>query len=442
MPLQYPSSTTTSSLALYPSSTLDLSAEVQKNVTYRVKAIWVDAQATSVQFDVSHFDGTDEFADPLAADFDALDGSVDTIPNIDSINIRRGRDDNLEDFNMGSCVITVIDEEGNYNPSNESGPFYGKLRPMRQVLVTAQIAGLPEVPLFRGYVRNIDYEYYSNQGKARITVNDLFLYLSKSKPVFNSVGTITTTGLVLKQILDAVGWTDSGLLSLDSGDVIPAPGPSNTSGESNALTKVQELLEIERGDFFIAADGSVVFNGRNTKASASTFSSFTNVSGSAVVTSDLDRVKNRATVTRDLPDPTPDVVKTWSDSTSVSNYGIQDFSSITSAIIYDDAQATSLAQWLVAQRKDPLVPFRRISVTLNALSFVDSYYAILTDLTARVQVGNTSLGQSLSSYFVESIDHQITVSSHVVTYSLLPIFAEVMVLDREESVLDSAVLAY
>lgn len=438
----YPSATTLPSFATFPGLTLSLQDEVKRNVTYRVRAVWETSQGTSIQFDVSLFDGTDEFADPLVADFDAVDGSVDLIPDVESISIRRGRDDNLESFNMGSCVITIIDPDGNYNPSNESGPLYNKLRPMRQILVTAQIDEFPEEPIIRGYIRNIDYESYANQGKARITLNDLFLYLSKSRPVFEATGADTTTGLVLKQILDAVGWNDPTLLFLDSGDVIPTPGPSNTSGEASAVTKIQELLEVERGDFFIAADGSVVFNDRTARATASNFSEFTNISGSAIVTSDLDRVKNRATVTRNLPDPAPGVVKTWSDAGSVSEYGIQDFSAISSDIIYDDAQALSLAQWLVAQRKDPLVPFRSISVTLNTLSVLEGYYALLTDLTSRVLVGNTALGQSVSSYFVEAIDHQITVDRHVITYSLLPIFAEVMVLDRADSVLDSAVLAY
>jgi hypothetical protein len=438
----YPSSTEYPSLALYPSSTVDLTAECKQDFTYRVRAVWEDAQSTSVQFDISRFDGTDEFADPLAADFNDLDPAVETIQNVESVSIRRGRDDNLESFTMGTAVITIVDEDGRYNPSNESGPLYGKLRPMRQILVTAQIADFAEVPLVRGYIRNIDYEYYSNQGRARITLNDLFIYLNKSKPVFDSVGRITNTGEVLEQILTSVAWTDASLLSLDDGDVIPSPGPSNTSADSSALSKVQELLEIERGDFYIAADGTVTFGDRNTRATKPTFASFTNVSGSAVVTSDLDRVKNRATVTRDLPDPTPDVVKTWSDSSSVANYGVQDFSSITSEIIYDDAQALSLAQWLVAQRKDPLVPFRSITIVLNTLNYLDAFYALSTDLTERVTVGNTSLGQTLSAYFVEAITHEIKVGTHSVTFSLLPIFSEVIVLNRDEAVLDEAVLAY
>jgi len=420
--------------------------EVQQDITYKVRAVWEDAQSTSVQFDISLFNGTDEFADPLAADFNDLDPAVETIQNVESVSIRRGRDDNLESFTMGTAVITIVDEDGRYNPSNESGPLYGKLRPMRQVLVTAEVDGYSEVPLFRGYIRNIDYEYYSNQGKAKITINDLFLYLNKSKPTFESIGRDTTTGEVLGQILTSVGWTDTSLLSLDQGDVIPSPGPSNTSADTNALSKVQELLEVERGAFYIAADGAVVFVDRNSQVTKTTFATFTNVSGSAIITSDLDRVKNRATVVRDLPDPTPDSTSIWSDGESVSNYGVQDFSSITSDIIYDDTQALSLAQWLVAQRKNPLVPFRSISIVLNTLTHAEANNVLLTDLTERVEVGNTSLGQSTAPYYVEAISHDIRVGQHTVTFSLLPV-TQVMILNDAvptwpDSVLDSAVLAY
>ena len=439
----YPSSSSlVPSVALYPSAGSVPSGQTGTQITYVVKAIWNDTQNTAIQFDISTFGEGDKFADPLVGDFTATDGSVDTIGNIESIKIKRGRDDNLEAFRMGECVITIIDNTGRYNPANASGSLYNKLRPMRQVLVTAQIPGQPEVSLFRGYIRSIDHRAYSNQKKTTITCGDLLLYLNKTKPVYSPVGRESTTGESISSILTASTFTYSSLLSIQQGDVIPSPGVSNTSTGITALSQIQDLIEIERGDFYVSANGTVTYSQRSSRATKSTFATYQNISGFVIATSDLERVKNKATVTKDVADPGTDITSTWTDGNSVSNYGQQDFSEIKSTYLYDTTQTLSLAQWLVAQRANPLTTFRGIELTLNALDVRDSQYALLTDLSERVFVENTAIGQTVKGYFVEGIEQTIQVGSHVINYTLLPIFAEVMVLDRTEAVLDSAVLAY
>lgn len=442
MPI-YPSSTSlVPSIALYPSASSVPSGQTGSQITYVVKAVWPDVQATSIQFDVSLFGEGDKFADPLVADFTAVDGTVDTIGNIESIKIKRGRDDNLEAFGMGECVITIIDNTGRYNPANASGPLYNKLRPMRQVLVTAQLPDQAEVSLFRGYIRSIDHRAYANQKKTTITCGDLLLYLNKTKPVYSPVGRESTTGESISSILTAATFTYSSLRSIGQGDVIPSPGTSNTATGSSALSQISDLLEIERGDFYVAGNGVVTYSARSSRATKDTFATYKDISGYVIASTDLERVKNKATVTKDVADPGTDIVSTWADGNSVANYGQQDFSEIRSTYLYDAAQTLSLAQWLVAQRANPLATFRGIELTLNALDIPASQYALSTELSSRVFVENTAIGQTVKGYFVEAIEHTIQVGSHIINYTLLPIFAEVMVLDRTEAVLDSAVLTY
>lgn len=427
---------------MYPSSVNVPTDQTGTQITYVVKAVWDNVQNTSIQFDISTFGEGDKFADPLVADFTAVDGTVDTIGNIESIRIKRGRDNNLEAFGMGECVITIVDNTGRYNPANASGPLYGKLRPMRQVLITAQLPGQAEVSLFRGYIRSIDHRAYSNQKKTTITCGDFLLYLNRTKPVYSAVGRASTTGEGISSILTAATFTNNSLLSIEQGDVIPSPGISNTAIGSSALSQIQDLLEIERGDFYIAGNGVVTYSQRASRATKATFATYQDISGYVIASSDLERVKNKATVTKDIADPGVDITSTWTDGISVSNYGQQDFSEIKSVYIYDTAQTLSLAQWLVAQRANPLVTFRNIELTLNALNIADSQYALSTELSSRVFVSNTAIGQSVRGYFVEAVEHKIEVGSHTIEYNLLPIFAEVMVLDRTEAVLDSAVLTY
>lgn len=405
--------------------------------------MWVDAQTTSIQFDLSTFGEGDRFSNPLVVDF--TDPAVDTIAGVESINIKRGRDDNLEAFGMGTCSIVINDPTGRYNPANEAGVLYGKLRPMRQVQVQATLSG-QTVSLFRGYIRNIDYRAELMHSTATLTVSDLFLYMNRVKPSFVNQGRDTTTGEAFSQMLSAALWDTTILTSLQTGDVIPSPGVSNTTAEARetALGIVQNLMEIERGDFYISSNGTVTFKQRNDKATRLTSATFNNVSGYAVASSDIERVKNKAAVARATGNPVvPYVTSEWSDGTSIANYGQQDFSTIQSPYLYDSTQALALAQWLVSQRASPLVVFRAIELTARALQSAGALYALLTELSDRISVANTSIGSSAIGYFVEGIEHSITPGNHKIKYSLIPIIAGAFVLDSALSgILDTNALAY
>lgn len=403
-----------------------------------MQAVWSDVQASVIQFDVSTFGEGDKFADPLVADFSGVD--AETISGVESVQIRRGRDDNLEAFGMGECTITINDEAGRYNPSNESGPLYGKLRPMRQVMVSATLQGQTR-RLLRGFVRSIDYRAETNKNVAVITVGDLMLYLNRTKPVFTNQGRDTTTGEVIRKALDGAGWTSTALTSLQTGDVIPSPGVSNASTGQTALQVIASLMEIERGDFYIASDGAVTFKQRNDRAVRALSASFANVSGYAIASSDLDRVKNKAAVVKQTA--VGDFTSEWSDGLSVANYGQQDFSTISSYYIYDAAQALALAQWLVTQRSNPSVVFRAIEITLKGVEAAAAHYALATELGDRISVTNTPIGSSAKAYFVEGIEHSILPSVHKIKYSLVPIYVDSLVLDSTTNgLLDTNVLAY
>ncbi len=407
-------------------------------ITYTVKAVWVDVVDTAIQFDVSTFGEGDKFSNALIADFSS--GSVDTIAGVQSIQIKRGRDDNLEAFKMGECSIVINDPTGRYNPSNESGPLYGKLRPMRQVLVQATLNG-QTTSLFRGYIRSIDFTADGVNSIATLTVGDLFLYLNRNKPVFPNVGRATTTGEAFSDMLSAAGWDTSQLTSLQTGDVIPSPGVSNSSTGDTGLSIIQKLMEIERGDFYIADDGTVTFRERNDRAKRSTAATFNNVSGYIVASSDLERVKNKAAVVKqtDVGDFTAD----WSDGPSVANYGQQDFSTISSFYIFDASQALSLAQWLVVQRSNPLVMFRAIEITLDGVESAAALYALLTELSDRIVVTTSAVGSTSKGYYIEGIEHAITPSLHKVKFSLIPVLYDALILDSTTSgILDTNALSY
>ena len=408
-------------------------------VTYTVQAIWDDVQNTAIQFDVSTFGEGDKFANALSADFTATDGTVETITAVEDVQIRRGRDDNLDAFSMGECVVTITDKAGRYNPVNTSSPLAAKIRPLRQVRVQATVSGVTRT-VFRGYIRTIDYSRDVTVGRATFTCGDLFLPLSKARPTVTNVGRDTTTGEAIAQVLYAAGWSNAALTLLETGDVVPSPGVGNASGSSTALDLISALLQTERGDFYIKGDGTVTYSQRYSRATKTNAATLSNVGTTAVATSDIERVRNRATVTATRFDP--DVTADWSDANSVATYGQVDFSNISSPYIYDGTQATNLAQWLVSQRKTPLSPMRSLDLTISGSASLAST-VLGIEISDKITVTNTALGQSAQQFFVEGIRHHITASRHDVSLTLLPITNPVLVLnDTTAGALDSAILAY
>lgn len=412
------------------------------SITYTVEVLWDDVQTTAIQFDVSTFGEGDKFSDPFFIDW--TDPAIEQVSGVSSISITRGRDDNLEAFDMGSCSVTVEDNDGRYNPANASSPIYGKIRPMRHLRVYATVGatGVKSV-MFDGYIRSIEHSALDgNRGISTFVCGDFFLYMSKTKPVFTNVGRDTTTGEVFNNMIAAIGVSEPGAKSVQTGDVIPSPGVGNSSTGQTALQIAGSLMEIERGDFYIAADGVITFKQRNNRALASSEFTFQNVSTRVATTSDLDRVKNKAAVVKqtDVGDFTSD----WSDGPSIANFGQQDFSTISSFYIYDATQAQALAQWLVSQRKDPTTSVRSLEVVPKTFDNAGAYYILdVIDLSSKITVQESSTGLTSTTFFVESIKHSITPEIHKVNFGLVRDDALALVLDSLTSgLLDTNTLAY
>jgi len=381
-------------------------------------------------FDSTTFDAGEYFAEPLIVDWDSA--VVSEISNVQSIKIVRGRDDNLAALGMGECQIEVEDTAGLYNPANESSALYGLVRPMQWVRVRATVtdsggASYPTETIFEGLIRNVDFKRSPERGIAVFTCGDLFLQLSRTIPVFPNAGRDTTTGEVIETLLAAAN-LESLPNAVDTGDVIPSPGVNNPEGGDTAISKLQSLMEIERGDLYIAKDGTFTFSERSARATKTTHADFEEIATGATATTDLDRVKNKATVTRETV--TGNFTSEWTDADSVSDYGQQDFGDLSSAIIYDQNQALALAQWLVYQRANPFVPFRALDLVANAVDTADEAQKVVhVEIADRVTVANSVLGLTQTTYYVEGLSHQITPSDHKVRLSLIPQLIDVLILD-------------
>ena len=84
---------------------------------------------------------------------DAVAVIVDVSDQINAISIQRGRNAQADQFQAGTLSLRILDQNGDFNPQNVSGPYYNLLQPMVKVQITATSLSVV-YPLFSGFITN------------------------------------------------------------------------------------------------------------------------------------------------------------------------------------------------------------------------------------------------------------------------------------------------
>lgn len=227
----------------------------------------------------------------------------------------------------------------------------------------------------------------------------------------------TTTGARIGQLLNAIDFTDPTLrrggikndgtrntTGLDVGDTVTV---SPADGSKSALAMIQELLVAERGVFYIAGDGSATYEERDSRAHRTTSSAtVTNAAISSDPGFQLDKLINRQTVSR-LDPATGNATgrpQTASEEVSIGLFGVSSGSEISTQFLSGDAQAFSLASYIVGLRSDFETP---VVVELDAGDPTSLTQQLVRELQDRVTVNDTVIGTT-GDYIIEAVEHEIS----------------------------------
>jgi hypothetical protein len=347
--------------------------------------------------------GTGQLAD--------ADDSIDVSAIVLRASIRRGRNRILSKFEAGTATVELIDETGDFNPANTSGPYYGKLIPLRKIRIFADYEGI-RYYLYSGFITSYDTTFALGVNEAsRVILNcvDGFRLL-------NNI-TITTvpgtsagqlSGARIENLLDLVDWP-SAQRDINAGDSTLQADPGTSR---NLLEAVQTVENSEFGGFFIDAEGNATFYSRTT-VSQYADSTPTNFSddGTAIGYQEIDiafddtLIVNNVSVTR--LNGTSQIV---SDQTSIDNFFLHS-GKREGILVQTDAESLNQATMILQSRKDALV--RIDSMTLNLVDEDEQARNIaglqleLFDLVnvTKTMPGATSITREL---FVQGLQHDIT----------------------------------
>jgi len=371
---------------------------------------------------------------------------VDVSDRVNLIQTSRGRNALADQFQTGQLTLRIVDQNGNFNPTNPSGPYYQLLTPMKKVQISATY-GATTYSLFSGFITS----YVNTQPKdatevayTTITAVDAFRLASNAQ-----ISTVTgasagnLSGTRINQILDQIDWpatmrdVDAGLTTLQAD-----PGTARTS-----LDAMTTVATSEYGALYVNTDGEFVFQDRSVTAGSigGTVTTFnddgTGISyANAMWKLDDDLIFNSAQISRTGGSPQTAINQASIDKYFIHSYNLQDLLMQTDAVALDYAQA------YVASRAETSVRCDGIELDLytnnyNAgiiaaleLDFFDPIRIVTT------QPGGSTLDNTLQIFGVATT---ITPNSFRVFFTTLEPVIDALILNNNiYGTLDYNVLSY
>lgn len=282
---------------------------------------------------------------------------VDVSDQIDSINTRRGRNAEADQFQTGQCTLRIVDQNGDFNSMNTASPYYGLLDPMRKLQISATHNSVT-YPIFSGFITSYQtitpQESNDNVSYCVITAVDAFRLVQNAQ-----ISTVSGTsagqlsGTRINKILDQIDWPDE-MRDIDAGltTMQADPGTART-----ALAACQTVATSEYGAFYVDATGSFVFQDRSVTSSsvAGTPTVFTDNGGAGLVYYDAAwvlndvLVYNQANVSR-----FGGSVQTATDTASIAKYFLHSYNQ-QDLLMQTDAVALQYAQAYIASRAETSV---------------------------------------------------------------------------------------
>jgi len=378
---------------------------------------------------------------------DAAAVIVDISNVVDSINTKRGRNAQADQFQTGTLSLRIVDQNGDFNPMNVSGPYYGLLTPMRKVQITATY-GAVTYPIFSGFITSF------STSTPQASVGDVVYTtiqavdaqrLAQNAQISTVAGTSAgqLTGARINNLLDAISWPAT-MRDIDAGltTVQADPGTART-----ALQACQTIETTEFGAFYVDASGSFIFQDRSVTASsvAATPVVF-NDNGTAIdyfnatwVTNDT-LVYNEANITA-----TGLATQTASDAASIAKYFLHSYNQ-QNLLMQDTTTALNYARAYVASRAETSVRCDEIQLDLYTANYnagiiaaLDLDYFDPVTITTN-QPGSTTLTKTLQ-VFGKSME--ITPNSWRVKMTTLEPIIDGFILDSAlYGILDTSVLSY
>lgn len=379
---------------------------------------------------------------------DVANDTLDVSQYVLRASIRRAYNRTSDSFTAGNAALRLIDETGIFNPANTSGPYYGKILPMRKIRFTGTFNNI-EYALGSMYIQSWKYQSPTGFDPAYVDLNcvDGFQLMN-----LNLVTTVTggiagqTTAERIASLLDAGNWP-GGMRSISNTATTTVQADTGTSRTLLAACQTVEATDL--GAFYMNQQGYATFLSRADiiTASGDTPTIFSDTGSMGTIKyqrvsfdlSDFGLI-NKATVTR--TGGTPQTVN------AVDSQDIYFTHAVNRGIIAEtDTQALDQALMIIASRQEVGADLRMEALTVDATDGTDSARvtaALDLDVFSPITViQNLQGGAITSDTVITGVSYDITPNSFFTTFTTAQPFASGFVLDSSvDGLLNEDSLAY
>lgn len=378
---------------------------------------------------------------------DAPADLVDISSQVLRCSTRRGRNRILSNFEAGTATVTLNDPNSDFNPQNASGPYFGKLLPLRKIRIyalTEVLGDTVEVNLFSGYITSYDTGFYEGTNETATVV----LQCVDGFRLLNNVSTGLTpipgcpagqlSGARIDAILDFAGFPTSMRTTTPGNSTMQAdPG-----GARSILAAIQTVEQSEFGAFFMTRSGRTLFLDRDEVAKrADVFPrTYTDLGTpgtfpyeSIDFAFDDQLILNDITVTRNNDGIGPALPQTVTDQESIDRFFVKS-GQRSGILVQSDQESLDQARTLLDARKDADLRIDSITLNLNgdiseANTLVNLSSDIYNLIIAEKQMpGGSSIVREL---FIQGVQNDISPSRWMVKLLTAEPIIQAFILDSE-----------
>lgn len=378
-------------------------------------------------------------------------GYPNLAPDALSVNITRGKFQQLDSYEPGSATIVLNNYDRKYDPTNTSSPLYGYIKPkMRiEIWVTTSIA-------ISGLIDNWAFNYdVGGESTATIFMTD-FTSLFANQYLTAQTFPSELSGARINRILSDVNvsWSTA------YGDRLIDPGTQLLDGDSietntNVLEYIRRIELSEQGQFYAQSNYSVRFSDNNNALKSTDAIEIFADDGSVNTTGGTSRpsvpYQNLAI------DYSTDlmynriIANSWTAlntaiirvEDSISNYSINQLN--VDGVLYNSSdKLANLVTYLAAKYAYPRYGFASLTVNVANIKSNLDVFILNTSLNkfAKVIFTPNRTGSAISKFVrIIGIQHDISPNTHMMTFQFENFDALPLVLDDTSyGKLDSNVL--
>ena len=330
-----------------------------------------------------------------------------------SVNIKRGRNRQLDQFNAGTAQVVFNNNSRILDPLNTSSIYYPFVLPRSPIIIYAN-----GTPIYTGFVEDWDLDYQNaNQGRMFARCVDAFGTLANQQ--LNAfTPSAETSGVRVSTVLDRPEINYQGTRSIGTGS--STLGAYAVSQDTNVLNYLQQVNTSEQGYLYTAADGTLTFKGRSSVLNPVSGASFTTNGTGIRYMSLVNQYGSELLYNYIVTQSPAGAAQTNSDANSIALYQAQNYN-LLSLLNSTTTEVNGLGAYLLGKYRNPVVRFTGVSCELAALTSAQWSTIFAIDLTSIVTVQkdySTGTPTTESQTLITSgIEHRIVPGSHIVSYT-------------------------